>query len=81
MHEIIIEKECGCFKKSNLQNNIKMDSKDKALLKALRMKDTMNQEFCRKHDFQVSEKDNNFVISFAPKTENKESCCGKGCCF
>lgn len=81
MHKIIIEKECGCFKKSSLQNNIEMDSKDKALLKALRMKDTMNQEFCRKHDFQVCEKDNNFVISFAPKAENKESCCGTGCCF
>lgn len=80
MHKIIVEKECGCFKKSDLQNNIEMESKDKALIKALRMKDKMNQEFCRKHDFQVAEKDENFVISFAPKNPNASTCCGTGCC-
>lgn len=80
MHKIIVEKECRCFKKSDLQNNIEMESKNKALMKALRMKDTMNQEFCRKHDFQVNEKDENYIISFAPNNGNKFVCCGKGCC-
>lgn len=78
MNQVIVEKECSCFKKSDLQNNIQFDSKDKALIKALRMKDKMNQEFCRKHDFQVAERDENFIISFVQHT--KSSCCGTGCC-
>jgi len=78
MYKIIVEKECECFKKSDLQNNIELSSKDQALIKALRMKNTMNQEFCRKHDFQVIEKEENFMISFA--AQEKSSCCGTGCC-
>lgn len=78
MHKIIVETECACFKKSDLENNIELNSKDKALMKALRMKNTMNQEFCRKHDFQVIEKDDNFLIAFA--VQEKSSCCGTGCC-
>lgn len=80
MYKIIIEKECSCFKKSDLQNNIEMGSKDQALLKALKMKNQMNQEFCRKHDFSVKEKDNNFIISFELNKESSATCCGTGCC-
>ena len=35
MFKIVVEKECGCFKKSDMQNNISMESKDDALLKTL----------------------------------------------
>lgn len=80
MHKIIVEKECGCFKRSKLQNNQEIESKDDALIKALRMKDKMNQEFCRKHDFQVVEKENNFIISFAKQRKPAGECCGTGCC-
>lgn len=80
MHKIIVEKECGCFKRSDLQNNQEIESKDDALIKALRMKDKMNQEFCRKHDFQVVEKENNFIISFAEQRKSEGECCGTGCC-
>lgn len=80
MHKIIVEKECGCFKRSDLQNNQEIESKDDALIKALRMKDKMNQEFCRKHDFQVVEKENNFIISFAKQRKPAGECCGTGCC-
>lgn len=80
MHKIIVEKECSCFRKSDLENNIEVESKNDALIKALRMKDKMNQEFCRKHDFQVVEKDNDFVIFFAPQRNNEATCCGTGCC-
>lgn len=77
MHTVIVSKECGCFRRSDLTNNIKIDSKDDALLKAMDMKNQMNEDFCKKHDFFVSEEANNFVISF--KTEEKTSCCGGGC--
>ncbi|AXX88320.1 hypothetical protein [Malaciobacter marinus] len=78
MHKIVVANQCGCFKRSDLENNISFTSKDDALLKAIQMKEKMNEEFCGKHEFQVEEMQNNFVISFF--TPKKSSCCGDGCC-
>lgn len=77
MFKVIVEKECGCFVKSDLENGIEMESKDAALLKSLEMRDHMNDEFCGKHNFKVQEVDNNFVIAFQESTSN--GCCGGGC--
>lgn len=78
MYKIVVANQCGCFKRSELENNISFLSKDDALLKAVEMKDIMNDEFCHKHEFQVEELENNFVISFY--TPQKTSCCGDGYC-
>ena len=77
MFKIIVEKECGCFKKSGLKNRIEVISKDDALLKSIEMKNHMNDEFCGKHDFKVQEVGNDFVIAFSESTSN--GCCGGGC--
>lgn len=77
MHKILVAQECGCFKRSDLSNNLSMGTKDEALTKAIEMKDIMNDEFCGKHDFEVMEDDSNFVISF--KQEAHSGCCGGGC--
>jgi len=77
MFKIIVEKECGCFKKSDLKNNVEFGSKDEALLKTLEMRDTMNDDFCGKHKFKVQEVENNFVIAMEDSTSN--GCCGGGC--
>ncbi|RXJ66646.1 hypothetical protein CRV08_12515 [Halarcobacter ebronensis] len=77
MHKIIIENECGCFKRSDLENNLSISSKDEALSKAIEMKDRMNSEFCGKHNFQLQEDSNNFVIAFKAQ---KSTCCGGGHC-
>ena len=77
MFKIIVEKECGCFQRSELQNNISMDSKDEALLKTLEMRDTMNDDFCGKHEFKVQEVQDSFVIAMSDSTSN--GCCGGGC--
>ena len=77
MFKIIVEKECGCFKRSELENGIEMTSKDEALLKTLAMRDQMNDEFCGKHIFKVQEVQNNFVIAMNDSTSN--GCCGGGC--
>ena len=63
MYKIIVERECGCFKRSNMDANIEMSSKDEALLKAIEMRDTMNNKFCGKHKFNMREEQNNFVIA------------------
>ncbi len=77
MFKIIVEHECGCFERSEFQNNTNMDSKDDALLMSLEMKDRMNNEFCTKHSFKVQEAGNDFVIAFAESTSN--GCCNNGC--
>ncbi len=77
MFKIVVEKECGCFKKSDLQNNVEVASKDEALLKTLEMRDTMNDDFCGKHKFKVQEVKNSFVIAMENSTTN--GCCGGGC--
>jgi len=65
MFKIIIEKECGCFRRSDMENNITVDSKDEALSKSLEMVNTMNNEFCKKHSFTLEEQGNTFLIKMA----------------
>jgi len=60
MFTINIEKECGCFKKSDLKNNQSFEDKDDALIKAMNMVNFMNKEFCQKHEFRLSEDGENF---------------------
>ncbi|MGA1933617.1 hypothetical protein ACH5BF_13045 [Arcobacter sp. YIC-464] len=78
MYKIIVANQCGCFKRSDLKNNLTFQSKDDALLKAIEMKNHMNKEFCNKHEFEVQEMYNNFVISFY--SDARDNCCGNGCC-
>ncbi|MDB2562737.1 hypothetical protein N9X61_03955 [Sulfurimonas sp.] len=63
MFKIIVDRECGCFKRSDMTNNIELGSKDDALIKAMEMRDTMNNKFCAKHKFSMREEGNNFVIA------------------
>lgn len=77
MFKIIVEKECSCFKKSDLVNGLEIESKDGALLKSIEMRDTMNDEFCGKHSFKVQEVGDSFVIAMSDSTSN--GCCGGGC--
>jgi hypothetical protein len=62
MYKIIVERECGCFKRSDMQNSIEVASKDEALTKSLEMVAHMNEEFCGKHKFKVEEAGDTFLI-------------------
>lgn len=80
MYRIVVANQCGCFKRSDLKNNLNFSSKDDALLKAIEMKNIMNENFCAKHKFEVQEMYNNFVISFYKEEVSNPNCCGNGCC-
>ena len=54
MFDIIVEKECGCFRRSDLKAKITLDSKDEALLKSIEMRDIMN--FVINIDFLLKKK-------------------------
>ncbi len=80
MFTINIEKECGCFKKSDLENNQSFEDKDDALIEAMNMVNFMNEEFCQKHDFIFSEDGHNFQIAVNEKAKTHSGCCGGGHC-
>ncbi|MDQ7085886.1 MAG: hypothetical protein Q9M36_13685 [Sulfurovum sp.] len=85
MSTIVIDKECGCFKRSSLENNVTFDNKDDALIKAQSMISHMNEKFCGKHGFGLSENGDDFSISMnAPQQPQAQAssggCCGGGHC-
>jgi len=80
MFTINIEKECGCFKKSDFENNKNFENKDDALIEAMRMVKTMNDEWCQKHQFTFSEDGQNFQIAVNEKAKAHSGCCGGGHC-
>jgi len=77
MHKIVIEKECGCFKKSSFENNQVIESKDDALMMSMDMVKRMNDDFCGKHGFKLLEVESDFVIAMNESTAG--GCCGGGC--
>ena len=80
MFTISVDKECGCFKKSDFENNTTEKSKDEALLKAQQMVNHMNDEFCQKHSFTLREDGNTFSIAMDVKEKAHTGCCGGGHC-
>ena len=54
--------ECGCFRRSGLENNKTFENKDLALAEANNMLETINQTFCHKHSFSIKEDGDNVVI-------------------
>jgi len=81
MFTINIENECGCFKRSEFQNNMQFESKDDALVQALEMQNHMNENFCQKHEFKLNEDGQNFNIGVSMKPRaSSGGCCGGGHC-
>lgn len=81
MFTINVENECGCFKKSSYDNNMQFENKDDALMQARLMESHMNQRFCQKHLFTLTEDGENFNIGVSVKPkESSGGCCGGGHC-
>ena len=81
MTTIVVDKECKCFKESDFENNQSFESKDEALLRAKYMVDYMNNEFCHKHNFALSEVDDTLLITVSMnEVKPKGGCCGGGHC-
>lgn len=80
MIKINVLKECKCFQESDFVNNEEFTSKDDALLKAGHMVRYMNEEFCQKHNFILSEVGNEFQIAVDMNEAKKSGCCGGGHC-
>jgi len=62
MFQVNIPQQCGCFRRSGKEASVSFDNKDDALMHATEIADMMNNEFCKKHNFNVVEDGNNLVI-------------------
>ena len=81
MSTINIDRECGCFKRSSLENNKSFESKDDAMMEAQAMVNHMNEKFCGKHGFTLSENGSDFSITMnVPQQAATGGCCGGGHC-
>jgi len=60
--ELIIEKQCGCFKKSSYNAISSFLTLDDARKEAQVMCEDMNKNFCLKHKFYYEESQNNITI-------------------
>lgn len=63
MHKVIIEQQCGCFKRSGETAEKTFEDKDSALIHANAWKDEINDTYCGKHRFSVIEQGNDFFIT------------------
>jgi len=80
MFTITVDKECGCFQKSDLTNHTQIASKDDALMVGQEMVGHMNENFCQKHEFVLSEEGSNFSIRVDERAKAHTGCCGGGHC-
>lgn len=80
MYKVIVNNQCNCFKKSELEVHSEFENEEDALNFALKMNKIMNNEFCKKHSFQVLKVFDTFSISLAKPLEKALKCCGSGCC-
>ena len=78
MFTVKVQKECGCFRKSGIENNQNFSDKDAALMEAMNLSRKMNEEFCQKHEFKVIQEGDNILIAVDERT--KTTCCGGGHC-
>lgn len=62
MFQVNVPQQCGCFRRSGKEDSISFDNKDDALMHATELAHTMNNEFCKKHNFNVVEDGNQFII-------------------
>jgi predicted RNase H-like HicB family nuclease len=62
MFTVKIEKECGCFKRSGMENNKTFNTRDDAMKEAKEWAEEMNETFCKKHNFAIVEEGNDLII-------------------
>lgn len=63
MYTVTMEKQCGCFKRSEFSPVQSFESKDDALIQAQEMASDMNETFCQKHNFKVTEAGQDFLVT------------------
>ncbi len=79
MYTVYMERECGCFKKSEYKNEKSFDNQQDAYNYANIVAEFMNEDFCQKHQFTAYKTvDDHFVIGVG-NNANSGSCSTGSC--
>ena len=62
MYTVQMEKECGCFKKSEYSNNVAFETQKDAYQYATIVAEFMNEEFCTQHTFSAHKGDGDYFL-------------------
>ncbi len=62
MYTVQMEKECGCFKKSEYANSVAFKTQKDAYQYATIVAEFMNEEFCHTHIFSAHKGDGNYFL-------------------
>ena len=62
MIELLMDKQCACFKRSDFEASQTFETKEEALTQATEMCRVMNIKFCHKHKFRYEENENQIII-------------------
>ncbi len=79
MYKVIVQNECECFKKSDIENNQTFSSQTSAVMRAMKILNQMNSTFCNKHNFVLQESGDDYIIALN-RSWRVVNCCGNGCC-
>jgi len=63
MYKVVIESQCGCVRRANMELEANFSDKDDALIAASGLAQKMNDDFCGKHQFSVHQEGEDFHIS------------------
>ena len=79
MFTVQVERECGCFKRSEIKKEKSFENRDDAILYSQTIAEIMNEDFCKKHHFTArASASNEFVIGVGEGSGG--GCCGGGHC-
>lgn len=81
MFRVQVERECGCFRKSEYEKEKSFESRDDAIMYSNALAELMNEEFCKKHHFFAREVDRGeFMVKMGDMPSGGGGCCGGGHC-
>lgn len=78
MYTVRMEKECGCFQKSEYENNATFEKQQDAYQYANVLAELMNEEFCKQHEFYAEPGEDNSYVIRAPLNLSFVSGCSTG---
>lgn len=79
MYTVEIERQCGCFKRSDFEAEKSFDNQQDAYNYANIASEIMNEDFCSKHNFFAQRTENDgFVIRVADAGQGGGGC-GSSC--
>ncbi|HQR74111.1 MAG TPA: hypothetical protein PLH07_07790 [Sulfurovum sp.] len=79
MFTVQVERECGCFRRSEIEKEKTFQNREDAISYSKAIAEIMNEDFCKKHHFTAkASAGNDFVIGVGEGSGG--GCCGGGHC-